>query len=110
MVKSPDPNLFLIHDLVKGDPRHSGGLIHLFSIFQYPIKIVCPVAGATQTVRGRSKHWTEEQLETGSVLSLVYGKFIDVWRQKEAAVHTNQLQSLLLSNASHEGESNPRLC
>ncbi|EGG00131.1 uncharacterized protein MELLADRAFT_39867 [Melampsora larici-populina 98AG31] len=56
----------------------------------------------SETVRGRSKNWTEEQLETGSVLSLVYGKFIDVWRQKEAAVHTNQLQTLLLSNASHE--------
>lgn len=56
----------------------------------------------SETVRGRSKNWTDEQLETGSVLSLVYGKFIDVWRQKEAAVHTNQLQTLLLSNASHE--------
>ncbi|KAG0149643.1 hypothetical protein CROQUDRAFT_669146 [Cronartium quercuum f. sp. fusiforme G11] len=56
----------------------------------------------SETVRGRSKPWTEEQIETGSVLSLVYGKFIDVWRQKEAAVHTNQLQTLLLSNASHE--------
>ncbi|KAI8456842.1 hypothetical protein BY996DRAFT_4579091 [Phakopsora pachyrhizi] len=54
------------------------------------------------TVKGRAKNWTDEQLETGSVLSLVYGKFIDVWRQKEAAVHTNQLQTLLLSNASHE--------
>ncbi|MBW0490223.1 hypothetical protein O181_029938 [Austropuccinia psidii MF-1] len=56
----------------------------------------------SETVKGRSKAWTDEQLETGSVLSLVYGKFIDVWRQKEAAVHNNQLQALLLSNASHE--------
>lgn len=38
-------------------------------------------------------------------MSLVYGKFIDVWRQKEAAVHNNQLQAILLSNASHEGKS-----
>ncbi|KAI7942870.1 hypothetical protein MJO29_012714 [Puccinia striiformis f. sp. tritici] len=53
-------------------------------------------------VKERSKAWTDEQLETGSVLSLVYGKFIDVWRQKEAAVQNNQLQALLLSNASHE--------
>ncbi|PLW10463.1 hypothetical protein PCANC_23159 [Puccinia coronata f. sp. avenae] len=56
----------------------------------------------SETVREQSKAWTEEQLETGSVLSLVYGKFIDVWRQKEAAVQNNQLQALLLSNASHE--------
>ncbi|KNZ63517.1 hypothetical protein VP01_1133g4 [Puccinia sorghi] len=56
----------------------------------------------SETVKERSKAWTDEQLETGSVLSLVYGKFIDVWRQKEAAVHNNQLQAILLSNASHE--------
>ncbi|WAR60854.1 hypothetical protein PtB15_13B100 [Puccinia triticina] len=56
----------------------------------------------SETVKERSKAWTDDQLETGSVLSLVYGKFIDVWRQKEAAVQNNQLQALLLSNASHE--------
>ncbi|OAV85984.1 hypothetical protein PTTG_30150 [Puccinia triticina 1-1 BBBD Race 1] len=56
----------------------------------------------SETVKERSKAWTADQLETGSVLSLVYGKFIDVWRQKEAAVQNNQLQALLLSNASHE--------
>lgn len=56
----------------------------------------------SETVKARSKVWTDDQLETGSVLSLVYGKFIDVWRQKEAAVQNNQLQALLLSNASHE--------
>ncbi|OAV86588.1 hypothetical protein PTTG_29821 [Puccinia triticina 1-1 BBBD Race 1] len=56
----------------------------------------------SETVKERSKAWTADQLKTGSVLSLVYGKFIDVWRQKEAAVQNNQLQALLLSNASHE--------
>jgi hypothetical protein len=67
--------------------------------------ILCGYAlSCLQTVREQSKAWTEEQLETGSVLSLVYGKFIDVWRQKEAAVQNNQLQALLLSNASHEGK------
>lgn len=58
----------------------------------------------SETVMGKSKPWTEEQIETAGVLCLVYGKFIDVWRQKEAALQTNQLQALLLSNASHEGE------
>lgn len=33
----------------------------------------------------------------------VYGKFIDVWRQKETALAANQLTNLLLANASHEG-------
>ncbi|POW13464.1 hypothetical protein PSTT_03678 [Puccinia striiformis] len=56
----------------------------------------------SETVKGRSKAWTDEQLETGAVVSLVYGKFIDVWRQKEAAVQNNQLRALLLGNASHE--------
>lgn len=57
----------------------------------------------SETVMGKSKPWSDEQMETAGVLCLVYGKFIDVWRQKEAALQTNQLQTLLLSNASHEG-------
>lgn len=35
---------------------------------------------------------------------MIYGKFIEVWRQKEAALKTSQLTRLLLANASHEGE------
>jgi len=46
--------------------------------------------------------WTDEQLETAGVLALVYGKFIEVWRQKENALQTTRLTNLLLSNASHE--------
>ncbi|KAB5591393.1 Phytochrome-like histidine kinase [Ceratobasidium theobromae] len=57
-----------------------------------------------ETVSGRCRVWTDEQLETAGVLALVYGKFIEVWRQKETALKTNQLTNLLLSNASHEGE------
>lgn len=37
------------------------------------------------------------------MLCLVYGKFIQVWRQKEAALYNSQLTKLLLANASHEG-------
>ncbi|QRV77842.1 protein-histidine kinase [Ceratobasidium sp. AG-Ba] len=55
-----------------------------------------------ETVSGRCRAWTDEQLETAGVLALVYGKFIEVWRQKEMALKTNQLTNLLLSNASHE--------
>jgi light-regulated signal transduction histidine kinase (bacteriophytochrome) len=55
-----------------------------------------------ETVVGKSREWTEEEVETAAVLCLVYGKFIDVWRQKEAAVHHSQLTKLLLANSAHE--------
>ncbi|KAF9011494.1 hypothetical protein BDZ89DRAFT_1225510 [Hymenopellis radicata] len=56
----------------------------------------------SETVAGRCRAWTDEQLETAGVLALVYGKFIEVWRQKESALQATKLTSLLLSNASHE--------
>ena len=56
----------------------------------------------SETVVGRCRQWTEEQIETASVLCLVYGKFIEVWRQKEAAVQNTQLTRLLLANSAHE--------
>ncbi|KAK2459669.1 hypothetical protein APHAL10511_008314 [Amanita phalloides] len=56
----------------------------------------------SETVVGRCRAWTEQQLETAGVLSLVYCKFIEVWRYKENANRTKKLTSLLLSNASHE--------
>ncbi|KAI0051509.1 hypothetical protein FA95DRAFT_1485478 [Auriscalpium vulgare] len=56
----------------------------------------------SETVAGRSRAWTDEQLETAGVLALVYGKFIEVWRQKENALQTTKLTNILLSNAGHE--------
>ncbi|KAF7299237.1 ATP-binding cassette transporter [Mycena indigotica] len=56
----------------------------------------------SETLAGRCRAWTDEQLETAGVLALVYGKFIEVWRQKENALQTTRLTNLLLSNASHE--------
>lgn len=56
----------------------------------------------SETVAGKARAWTHEQVETASVLCIVYGKFIEVWRQKEAALQTSQLTNLLLANASHE--------
>lgn len=55
-----------------------------------------------ETVHGTCRAWKDEELETASVLCLVYGKFISVWRSREAAMQYNQLNRLLLSNASHE--------
>ncbi|KAK6539077.1 Light-sensor Protein kinase, variant 2 [Orbilia ellipsospora] len=56
----------------------------------------------SETVVGKSREWTDDEVETAAVLCLVYGKFIEVWRQKEAALQTSQLTRILLANASHE--------
>ncbi|GAA6008926.1 uncharacterized protein JCM10292_006565 [Rhodotorula paludigena] len=56
----------------------------------------------SETVVGKSRAWTDEEKETASVLCLVYGKFIAVWREKESALAASQLTNLLLANASHE--------
>ncbi len=56
----------------------------------------------SETVVGKCREWTEEEIETAAVLCLVYGKFIDVWRQKEATLQNSQLTRLLLANSAHE--------
>ncbi|KAK5946189.1 hypothetical protein PMZ80_000330 [Knufia obscura] len=56
----------------------------------------------SEVIVGRCRDWTEEEIETASVLCLVYGKFIDVWRQKEAALQNSNLTRLLLANSAHE--------
>ncbi|KAI9712791.1 MAG: Light-sensor Protein kinase [Bogoriella megaspora] len=56
----------------------------------------------SETVVGKCREWTEEEVETAAVLCLVYGKFIEVWRQKEAALQNSQLTKLLLANSAHE--------
>ncbi|KAH7319694.1 hypothetical protein B0I35DRAFT_478022 [Stachybotrys elegans] len=55
-----------------------------------------------ETVIGKCREWNEEQVETAAVLCLVYGKFIEVWRQKEAALESSKLTRLLLANSAHE--------
>lgn len=56
----------------------------------------------TEIIVGKCRDWSEEDVETAAVLCLVYGKFIEVWRQKEAALQNSLLQKLLLSNSAHE--------
>lgn len=56
----------------------------------------------SETVVGKCREWTEEEVETAAVLCLVYGKFIDVWRQKVKAAEESQLTKLLLANSAHE--------
>ena len=56
----------------------------------------------TETVRGMSKEWTEDQFETASILGLLYGRFIEVWRQKESAGQNSRMTRILIRNSSHE--------
>ena len=56
----------------------------------------------SEIIHGKCKEWTEEQIETAAVLCLVYGKFIEVWRQKEVALQNSELTRLLLANSAHE--------
>lgn len=56
----------------------------------------------SETVVGKCREWTEEEIDTAAVLCLVYGKFIEVWRQKEQALQNSQLTRLLLANSAHE--------
>jgi hypothetical protein len=77
----------------------------------------------SEHVVGRSRKWTEDQgkfrsrlhkfcpradivpVESAAVLSTLYGRFIEVWRQKEAIVQRNRMTRLLIRNAGHEGQS-----
>jgi light-regulated signal transduction histidine kinase (bacteriophytochrome) len=56
----------------------------------------------SEKVEGTCREWTEEDMETAAVLYLVYGKFIEVWRQKEAALESSHVTKLLLANSAHE--------
>lgn len=55
----------------------------------------------TETIKGTSKPWNTDDFETASVLSLLYGRFIEIWRQTESSGH-NRLTRLLIKNTSHE--------
>ncbi|KAK5659098.1 hypothetical protein OQA88_1188 [Cercophora sp. LCS_1] len=56
----------------------------------------------TEVVDGTSKNWTPEQATIAAMAQLVYGSFIRVWREKEAAVKETRLKRLLLHDASHQ--------
>ncbi|KAG4438300.1 hypothetical protein IFR05_006235 [Cadophora sp. M221] len=56
----------------------------------------------TEMVAGLSKDWTDDQLETAAALSLLYGRFIEIWRQKDAAGQNDRMTRLLIRNSSHE--------
>ncbi|KAJ5298831.1 uncharacterized protein N7443_006951 [Penicillium atrosanguineum] len=55
-----------------------------------------------ETTLSESKQWSEFDISTAGVLGSVYGKFIQVWRQKEVLKQNSQLTRLLLTNSAHE--------
>ena len=50
----------------------------------------------------RSKEWSQYDLSTAAILGSVYGKFVQVWRQKNILKKESQLTRLLLANSAHE--------
>lgn len=56
-----------------------------------------------QVVQKRSTVWTRDDIEVAAIVQLVYWRYIDIWRQRDAAVKSNKLKNLLLANVSHEG-------
>ncbi|KIW69483.1 hypothetical protein PV04_05358 [Phialophora macrospora] len=56
----------------------------------------------TERVHGTCISWTRDQLDTAAMARLVYGNFIRVWREKEAAIQDTRMKRLLMLNASHE--------
>lgn len=55
----------------------------------------------TEMIKGTSKIWNVDDIETASVLSLLYGRFIEIWRQKETT-GLDRMTRLLLKNTGHE--------
>ncbi|KAL1409609.1 hypothetical protein Q8F55_003604 [Vanrija albida] len=54
-----------------------------------------------EKVHGRARPWTDDQIESAGILALIYGKFIQVWRERQNAMVSSQLTAILLSNTSH---------
>ncbi|OCK81591.1 hypothetical protein K432DRAFT_442245 [Lepidopterella palustris CBS 459.81] len=56
----------------------------------------------TERVVGTCHEWTEQQFDSAAMMRLVYGKFVEVWREKEKTVLDSRMKRILLLNASHE--------
>ncbi|KAG4028223.1 hypothetical protein MFRU_023g00600 [Monilinia fructicola] len=55
----------------------------------------------TETIKGTSKTWNADDFETASVLSLLYGRFIEIWRQTGSSGQ-DRMTRLLIKNTGHE--------
>lgn len=47
-----------------------------------------------QTIHNTSREWTEDQLDTASILALVYGRFAETWRTKSASSHPKEKENV----------------
>ncbi|KAK3489970.1 phytochrome-like protein [Neurospora crassa] len=56
----------------------------------------------TEVVDGTSKAWSIEHTNLAAMAQLLYGSFIQVWREKETAISDTRLKRLLLHDASHQ--------
>ncbi|KAA8624047.1 hypothetical protein SMACR_07655 [Sordaria macrospora] len=56
----------------------------------------------TEVVDGTSKAWSIEHTNLAAMAQLLYGSFIQVWREKETAINDTRLKRLLLHDASHQ--------
>lgn len=56
----------------------------------------------SETVLAQSRHWSGNDIATAKMLGMVYGRFIDVWRQKEVMKRNTRLTRLLVANSAHE--------
>jgi light-regulated signal transduction histidine kinase (bacteriophytochrome) len=54
-----------------------------------------------ETIRGQSREWSKDDLETAAVLCLVYGKFIKVRRHTDSALQDSYIIKMLLENPAH---------
>ncbi|TLD29837.1 sensor histidine kinase/response regulator [Venturia nashicola] len=56
-----------------------------------------------ETIAGTSREWTEDQMDTASVLSTVYNRMIESWRDKKPFSENAQMD--LIRNSAHEFDS-----
>ncbi|KAF2007328.1 hypothetical protein P154DRAFT_614721 [Amniculicola lignicola CBS 123094] len=56
----------------------------------------------TEVVRGTCKPWTDESIEAAAITKLIYGNFIDLWREKEVTSKESRMKRMLFLNLSHE--------
>jgi len=58
----------------------------------------------SETMVDQLKIWTNDQLENTGILTLVYGKFIEIWRHKESHSKHCRTKSTHLSNAAYQSK------
>ncbi|KAJ6172248.1 hypothetical protein N7470_001315 [Penicillium chermesinum] len=58
-----------------------------------------------ETVLTQSRAWSDADIVTATNFGLIYGKFIQVWNQKDSVGKDSRLTRLLLANSAHEART-----